>query len=86
MNPMMSDKKKIAAVIVGGGEPREKEVGDVEQDSSIGQRSAAEELLSAIAAKDAAGVVSALKSFVQMCMAEEESYEEPKSSENPFEE
>lgn len=70
---MTDAKKKPATLILDSmkpmseaEKPEENENGD-QQDESIGQQAAADDLLSAISAKDSAGIVSAIKSLIAMC-------------------
>jgi len=81
----MKDKKKsIASILVaklGKPELSEKPMSEgAEQDDSIALKSAAEEIMSAIESKDSGMLVSALKSFYEMCdSAEDESESESES-------
>jgi hypothetical protein len=74
---MMADSKKKASTLIlkklvdGSEEASEApSIDGIEQDSSLGQDSAAEEILQAIESKDAAALKSAIRSMVQMCMDE----------------
>jgi len=58
---------KEAASILAGGKKK-----PVREESGDGLDAAAEEVMSAVAAKDAGALKSALKSFVSMCSYEEE--------------
>ena len=79
----MSDNKKKATSIIakmnGMMDPKKEENG-AEQDSSIGQDTAVEEILQAIKSENKVALKEALKSFIEMCDSEEdESEEEPKT-------
>lgn len=69
---MMPDKKKIATVIVKHSDDTPsfvQKIGEssgVNEDNSIALESSAQELISAIAAKDAKRVAGVLKSFFEM--------------------
>lgn len=74
---LMKDPKKSIAMILASG-PKKPDVPEGDQDdSSMALDSAAEELVSAIHAKDTKGVVSALKSFMDMC--DDDDSEQPES-------
>jgi len=78
---MSDDKKKratlIAAKLSGPMEPMENEV---EQDNSIAEDSAAEELIAAIESKSPKAVVEAMKSLMELCSSSEEDSEAEKES------
>jgi hypothetical protein len=72
---LKDDKKSMASLIISKmGKPGEKteQVEEPAKDSSVGLESAAEDMLSAFESKDAAGLVSALKAFLEMCEEPEE--------------
>lgn len=91
---MKDNKKKLVSLIVNkakgpshldnlkyseGGEVERPEMKDgVQQDKSIPQEAAAEELLSAIESKSPAAVVEAIKALMELCESEES---EPEDSE-----
>lgn len=83
---MKDPKKGMAALIakkLGSPEVSEAPKSEMggEEDNSLGHKVAAEEVMRAIETKDATMLVEALKSFIQMCEAEEEmseDSEEPK--------
>lgn len=70
---MKDDKKKSVSLIMGklmGDKPEVSEApteDGVEQDDSVAVDTAAEELLAAIEAKSAKGIVQAIKSLIEMC-------------------
>lgn len=66
MNPMMSEPKKIAALIVAGKDGGEKSV-PVEKDNSMGKEAAAKDILSAIESKDASKLVAAFENMMELC-------------------
>lgn len=76
---MANDKKKSITLIMNKmrGKPEEmteaptNEMGD-EVDDSMGLDTAAEEILSAVASKDAKALKEALKSFMEMCDSAED--------------
>jgi len=76
-------KKKIAALIIAKKNPEgesemknaPKDDKDNESSYDMGLDSAAEEIIQAVEAKDAKKIKEALKSFVSMCMSEEEDSE-----------
>lgn len=79
---MSDDKKKRATLIISrlSGKPGSEEVSEApknengdEVDSEIGHMSAAEDILDAIASKDAKALKNALKAFLDMCESEPES-------------
>lgn len=91
---LMKDPKKTSIALLiakKAGKPDniqdQPEKDGAQSDDSIAYDSAAEELMKSLEAKDAKGVVEALKSLVQMCMDEEESEspEEESSEENKSE-
>lgn len=76
----MKDKKKgIASILVAKlGKPGLSEAPmseGAEQDNDIALKSAAEEILSAVESKDASMLVSAMKSFYEMCDSAEDNSE-----------
>ncbi len=76
---MADDKKKRVAMIVAKLSPAPKpEAAPEEPDDSMqmGLEAAAEDVMAAVQAKDAKGVASALKSFIEMC----KDYTEPDES------
>jgi hypothetical protein len=85
---MMGPKKKMAATIVGklkgspdfvqklGEKSEEVDMTKPEVDADPGLMSAAEDLVSAIEAKDAKKVMSVLKSFYSMCEMGEDKKED----------
>jgi DNA-binding GntR family transcriptional regulator len=80
----MDDKKKAAGLIIASIDGSMKkaaknEMGDM-VDTSAGHQAAAEEILAAVESKDAAALMSAMKSFVSMCMDEYEAEEESAES------
>lgn len=71
---MKDPKKSLALIIASKGKmpenaPQSEHGG--EEDNSIANDSAAEEIISAVHAKDAKGLVAALKSFIDMCEQDE---------------
>lgn len=77
----MNDKKKNVALIVKGmtnpdmkEAPQSEEGGEI--DNSIAIDTAAEEIMSAMESKDPKSLVSALKSFMELCKEEEPEYSE----------
>lgn len=75
---IMPDKKKAVSVLIARmKQPKEEQVSKapekdgVEQDSSIGLESAADEIMSAVESKNAKALVEALKSFMEMCDSEQ---------------
>lgn len=80
----MDNKKKAAGLIIASMDGSMKkaaknEMGDL-IDASAGHQAAAEEILAAIESKDAKSLMSALKSFISMCMDEYEAEEESAES------
>jgi hypothetical protein len=75
---MNDPKSKAGAIIAGyadmktGNEQFPGHGGSAETDSSIAEESAAEELISALKAGDAKGVVAAFKSLTELCSYTEE--------------
>lgn len=80
---LMKDNKKGMALIIAKklGSPEQAPMSDdgAEMDSSIGHKSAAEEILKAVESKDASALVDALKSFVEMCQNDYEPEESEES-------
>lgn len=69
---MIHDKKKIAALILAKVAPKEKpEADEPETEDGDGLEAAAEELLAAVAAKDAKALAEALRSAFAICGGEE---------------
>lgn len=78
---IMSDNKKKASMIVASmGGPLQEDSQD-ESKASDGHDAAASEIMDAISSKDPAALKEALKSFVSMCMDEEDSEPADDSSE-----
>lgn len=77
---LLKDEKKIASLIVQGPEKKVTE----EKEISPGLSASAEELLAAIKTSDKEGIVSALKSFMDLCYQEKESMEEEGESEKSY--
>lgn len=63
---MGGPKKKLASVIVDKLAEKPVDMDAPEEDSSLGQKSAAEKVLKAIEAKDASMLVAALNEFTDM--------------------
>jgi hypothetical protein len=83
---LMKDGKKGLALLVASKmgksmEEAPKSEDGGEQDSSMGYKSAAEEILKAVESKDSSMLVEALKSFVDMCSSEPEQREEQSEGE-----
>lgn len=84
---MMQDKKKAVSVLIARMKKPSEEVSKapekdgVEQDSSMGLESAADEIMSAVESKNPKALVSALKSFMEMCDNESPEHEQSESSE-----
>jgi len=66
---MYPDSKKIAGIILAKMRPSENE--DDEDSNGEGLKSAAQDLIDAVGAKDVDGVVAALKAAYSMCSMEE---------------
>lgn len=70
---MYDNKKKMAALIIakakGGSMPVPEAEGPMEskQEENMGPETAAQELIDAVNAKDASGVVEAFKALMEMC-------------------
>lgn len=70
---MQPDKKKMAALIIAKAGPKGEEmkeapqVDGAEQDNSIAEESAAEDLMAAIEQKDVKQIVSAFKALMEIC-------------------
>jgi hypothetical protein len=87
MNPLMSDKGKLAALIVAG--PAKKSSEDTEEYETKGdaigfeEGVAVEEMMLALEKKDKQAFGAALKSFIELCGDKyEESDEEEEESES----
>jgi hypothetical protein len=85
----MDNKKKAAGLIIASMDGSMKkapknEMGDM-VDASAGHQAAAEEIIAAVESKDAKALMSAMKSFVSMCMDEYEAEEESSESESEAE-
>jgi hypothetical protein len=83
---MKDDKKKSVSLIMGKlmGQPEQAPTTDgVEQDDSMAVDTAAEELISAIHAKSAKGVVQALKSLMEMMDDDSQPESEPSEPQQP---
>ena len=92
---MMSDNKKNRATLIiakMSKKPKDSESEyekppmnerDEPVDSSMGLQSAAEELLAAVESKDAKAVMSAMKSFYDMCASEDEMMESEDDESKP---
>lgn len=72
----MSDKKALAAMIIGMGGSKKKPMDEQEPDTDSGapdeemgegKSEAAKEILDAIEAKDADQLMTALENFIEMC-------------------
>ena len=75
---MSDDKKKMATLIVAGlRKPESEPQPQPESEDTSGHEVAADEILSAVQAKDPKALSEALKSFVEMCM----SYDDEEQSE-----
>lgn len=68
---MAADNKLVMAIMAKKKKPSEKEDSEVEEGPSDDVETAAEELLAAVAAKDAKGVASALRSAFDIISSEE---------------
>ena len=69
-----NDKKKMASLIVAANKPQPEvsEVSDMENDNSMAEESAAEDLLAAIEQKSAKGIVEAIKAIMDIIEPESE--------------
>lgn len=80
---LMKDPKKSFALLIAskGKMPENAQPSEhgAEADNSIGEESAAEEIMNAVHAKDPKSLAAALKSFIQMC----ENYEEQEPESQP---
>lgn len=79
---MQPDKKKMAALIISKAGPKNEEFKQVEskdgaeQDNSIAEDSAAEDLMAAIEQKDPKAIVSAFKALMEICDIKEDASEQ----------
>lgn len=70
---MQPDKKKMAALIIAKAGPKGEEmkeapqVDGAEQDNSIAEESAAEDVIAALESKDPKALVSAFKALMEIC-------------------
>lgn len=72
---MLNDQKRVAALILGNVEDK-KEKKMEEPVDSVGLMTAAEEIISAMQMNKPSELRDALKSFVQMCIQEQEKVED----------
>jgi hypothetical protein len=79
---MQPDKKKMASLIIASAGPKKDEIQEAptkdgaEQDNSIAEQSAAEDVMAAIESKDPKALVSAFKALMEICDSQEDSAEQ----------
>lgn len=79
---MQPDKKKMAALIIAKAGPKGEKIEEApmkdgaEQDNSIAEESAAEDLMAAIEQKDAKQIVAAFKALMEICDMQEDAAEQ----------
>lgn len=79
---MQPDKKKLAALIISKAGPKGEKIEEApmkdgaEQDNSIAEESAAEDLMSALEQKDAKQFVAAFKALMEICDIKEDAAEQ----------
>ena len=79
---MQPDKKKMASLIIASSGPKKDEMQEspqkdgAEQDNSIAEESAAEDVMAALESKDPKALVSAFKALMEICDMQEDSAEQ----------
>lgn len=79
---MQPDKKKMASLIIASAGPKGEKMEEApqkdgaEQDNSIAEESAAEDVMAALESKDPKALVSAFKALMEICDMQEDSAEQ----------